>query len=58
MAQVNESGKSRLIKGSLLYLWEEIKTMNRMKLKALARIISGYIKMKYRDQKRLTSNRN
>jgi hypothetical protein len=58
MAQVNESGKSRLIKGSLLYLWEEIKTLNRMKVKALARIISGYIKMKYRDQKRLTSNRN
>jgi len=57
MAQ-NESGKARLIKGSLLYLWEEVKTLNRMKMKALARIISGYIRMKYRDQKRITSGKS
>ena len=53
-----ESGKSRLIKGALLYAWEELKTMNWAKLKALARILSGYFKMKYQDHKRLTSGRN
>ena len=58
MAHLNESGKSRLIKGTLLYLWEELKTLNRIKIRALARIISGYIKMKYRDQKQITSRRN
>ena len=42
-----ESGKSRLIKGSLLYLWEELKTMNMVKMKALYRIGSGYVKMKF-----------
>lgn len=57
MPQKIESGKTRLIKGSLLYLWEEIKTLNRMKIKALTRIISGYVRMKYRDQKRI-ANRN
>lgn len=58
MARQIESGKSRLIKGTLLYLWEEVKTLNRMKIKALTKIISGYIKMKYRDQKKLPTRRN
>ncbi len=58
MARPSESGKSRLIKGTLLYLWEELKTLNRMKIRALTRMISGYLKMKYRDQKKLTERRN
>lgn len=52
-----ESGKSRLVKGTLLYLWEEIKTMNRVKFRALKTILSGYIRMKYRD-KRIKGPRN
>lgn len=47
MSKEIESGKVRLIKGSLLYFWEEIKTMNLRKLKALFRILSGYLKMKF-----------
>ncbi|WPU63227.1 hypothetical protein [Peredibacter starrii] len=46
MTKKNESGKSRMIKGSLLYLWEEMKTMNMTKFKALYRIGSGYLRMK------------
>lgn len=53
MANANrsETGKSQLVKGSLQYLWEEVKTMNKGKMKALGRIISGYVKMKYKDDK-------
>lgn len=47
MTKKVESGKSRLIKGSLLYLWEELKTMNMTKFKALYRIGTGYIRMKF-----------
>jgi hypothetical protein len=47
MTKENESGKVRLIKGSLLYFWEEVKTMNMRKLKALFRIFSGYLRMKF-----------
>lgn len=46
MTKKNESGKSRLIKGGLLYAWEELKTMNVTKFKALYRIGTGYLKMK------------
>lgn len=46
-----QSGRSRIIKGALLYLWEEIKTMNRTKFRALSVILTGYIRMKFRDQK-------
>ena len=56
MANRMESGKSRLVKGSLLYLWEEVKTLNRAKIKALMRILSGYIRMKL-DQKKLIDYR-
>ncbi|MFP5384507.1 MAG: hypothetical protein ACLGHN_00410 [Bacteriovoracia bacterium] len=56
MANRIESGKSRLVKGSLLYLWEELKTLNRTKFRALARIISGYFRMKL-DQRKLISRR-
>lgn len=58
MANKTESGKSRLIKGALLYAWEELKTLNWTKIRALSTILSGYFKMKYRDQKRITSNRS
>lgn len=58
MPNKTESGKSRLIKGALLYAWEELKTLNWIKLRAIARILSGYFKMKYQDQKRITSNRS
>jgi hypothetical protein len=56
MTKKKESGKARLIKGSLLYLWEEIKTMNKTKFKALTRILSGYLKMKFSDPKKIKIN--
>lgn len=52
MTKKLESGKSRLIKGSLLYLWEELKTMNMVKLKALGRIATGYFRMKFSEKKK------
>ena len=58
MTKKEESGKSTLIKGSLIYLWEEMKTMNRMKFKALMRIARGYFKMKFRDSKTTERNSN
>lgn len=51
MPKAYESGRTRLIKGTLLYLWEEIKTMNRTKFRALSVILTGYIRMKLRDPK-------
>ena len=48
-----ESGKSKLIKGSLIFLWEELKTMNRVKFRAILKIISGYFRMKMTSQKKL-----
>lgn len=53
----NETGKMRVIKASLLYLWEEIKTMNLTKLKALTRILTGYIKMKFLDHPQKSNTR-
>lgn len=51
MAKVMESGKANVIKGSLLYLWEEMKTMNRTKFRALSTIFIGYFKMKFREER-------
>lgn len=51
MPRISESGKSHLIKGSLQFLWEEVKTLNKFKIKALKRIVTGYFKMKFRDKK-------
>ncbi len=45
------SGKTRLVLGSLSYLKEEIKTLNRAKMRALKKIISGYIEMKFNQRK-------
>lgn len=53
----NDSGKKRFIKGTVLYLWEELKTMNQAKIHALKAIITGYLKMK-KNQKRITSNKS
>lgn len=50
MAQF-ETGKSKLMKGSLLYFWEELKTLNRTKFRALSNIISGYFKMRFLENK-------
>lgn len=58
MTKKFESGKARLIKGSLLYAWEELKTMNITKLRALGRIFSGYVKMKFSDKRSVSSGRN
>ncbi len=58
MTKKIESGKARLIKGSLLFFWEELKTMNRMKLRALMRILSGYFRMRVQNNRRLANRRN
>lgn len=58
MTKKIESGKARLIKGSLLFLWEELKTMNRMKIRAIFRILSGYLGMKIQKNKKITHRRN
>ena len=58
MTKKIESGKVRLIKGSVRFFWEELKTMNRMKLRALMRIFSGYLRMRSQNNKRLASRRN
>lgn len=58
MTKKNESGKVRLIKGSLLYAWEELKTMNMVKFRALGRILSGYLRMKFTDKKPVSDVRN
>lgn len=41
-----QTGKPLLIKGALRYFWEELKTMNRKKVKALISMIRGYTIMK------------
>lgn len=58
MTKKLESGKARLIKGSLLYAWEEMKTMNMVKVRALGRILSGYLRMKFSDKKTTRDARN
>lgn len=58
MTKKIESGKARLITGSLLYLWEEIKTMNRTKLRALSRIVSGYFKLKVYKHHKVVNRHN
>ena len=46
-----ESGKLTLLKGSMNYAWEELKTLNTKKVQALATIMKGYFKMKFKDKK-------
>lgn len=57
MAKVMESGRANVIKGSLLYLWEEMKTMNRTKFRALSTILSGYFRMKFREGSKNTKSK-
>lgn len=61
MKKKKKSGKSLFIQGSLLYLWEEIKTMNSTKFRALKNILIGYVRMKLasgrKGQKALTYNK-
>lgn len=58
MTKKIESGKARLIKGSLLYAWEELKTLNFTKMRALGRILSGYIRMRFLDKKDSRASQN
>lgn len=51
------SGKTQLIFGVLSYFKEEVKTLNRPKFRALKKIISGYIQMKFRTPKRKVNPR-
>lgn len=52
MANRAKTGKAQLIKGSIIYIWEEIKTLNKTKLKALKIMFAGYIQMKLIDRKK------
>jgi hypothetical protein len=49
MEETKPSGKTTLIQGALRFLWEELKTLNRMKFRSLARMGRGYWKMKNRS---------
>lgn len=51
MATRKDSDRSKLLKGTARYAWEEIKTMNRHKAKALGSMLSGYIGMKLNKKK-------
>lgn len=51
------SGRTRLILGALTYLKEEFKTLNLKKIKALGKILSGYVEMKFRPSKKKLSQR-
>ncbi len=53
MAKARESGKKQFIKGSLIYLWEELKTLNRRKLQALVKILKGFLRMKWQKHKKI-----
>lgn len=50
-----KSGKAKLIKGSAKYLWEEMKTMNKRKFKAMGEMASGYLSMKMNRKKSTSS---
>lgn len=39
--------RSQLMKGMARFAWEELKTMNREKLSALGKILSGYLRMRF-----------
>ncbi len=56
MDQQKQSGKARLIKGSLKYLWEEVKTLNPKKLHAIGSMVGGYFSMKFKNKDDLKSS--
>lgn len=47
-----KSGKSKFISGIARYTLEELKTMNRSKLKAINNILTGYAQIKINKNKR------
>lgn len=55
MPHYKESGKVTLVKGSLAFMWEELKTLNFKKLRAMSKILVGYVRMRYFGTKRLPS---
>jgi len=52
MEKHHQSGKSLVIQGSIVYFWEELKTLSWSKLSALTRILRGLLKMKFHSKKR------
>jgi hypothetical protein len=48
-----ESGRTKFALGVLRLLWEELKTLNWVKIKSLYKIAVGYIRMKYLKPKRI-----
>lgn len=41
------SGRQKFLTGVIQLLWEELKTINRVKIKSLYKIAVGYVGMKY-----------
>lgn len=58
MARNKDSGKKELMKGTMHYLWEEAKTMNRSKARAMKSMLKGYIKMKLEKKEPKKIQRN
>lgn len=56
MNRKKESGKTKLFKGGVVFLWEELKTMNTAKLRSLGKIIYGYALVKWAKRKRLQTH--
>jgi hypothetical protein len=48
-----ESARVKFAFGVLRLLWEELKTLNRVKIKSLYKIAVGYIRMKYFKPKKI-----
>lgn len=46
MINQEKSGKSMVWKGATKYLWEEMKTLNTKKIKALTKMLGGYFLIK------------
>lgn len=49
-----ESGRVKFVFGVLRLLWEELKTLNWVKIKSLYKITVSYIRMKYFKPKRIS----
>lgn len=45
------SGKVDFLRGTFKFLWEELKTMNMPKIKALSKMTKGYFKIKRAETK-------
>ncbi|MBA2405491.1 MAG: hypothetical protein H0V66_12015 [Bdellovibrionales bacterium] len=50
------SGKQKFFSGILQFLWAELKTLNRNKIRSLFKIGVGYLTMKYFAPKKLNKN--